>query len=371
MNNLGIYLHVPFCKAKCAYCDFYSHSDLHLLHDYETALCRALFHWGARAEGQLVDTVYFGGGTPSLLSCRGLQSVFNALHRSFSLSADAEITVEVNPESATEKFLKEALECGVNRISMGMQSSSDRQLKLLGRLHCAEDTVRAVERIRAVGFRNLSLDLMYGLPGETAEEFRKSLEDCLALSPEHVSFYCLTLSENCPLYRSRRLLPAEEELESMYLFAHDFLEEHGYEHYEISNAARKGFRSRHNSRYWQGMEYLGIGAGAHSFFRNRRFYTVEDTKRFVSSDSFEDLICVEEELNDQSRLTEYVMLSLRRKEGIDLDVLCRLGDERLTRRANEKFSLWTQHGLCQKTERGFALTPKGFFVSNEIITELI
>ncbi|MBR3836528.1 MAG: radical SAM family heme chaperone HemW [Clostridia bacterium] len=371
MNRVGLYLHFPFCKAKCAYCDFYSRCDLSKISSYEKALCRGICQLAPMLSDSVVDTVYFGGGTPSLATGEGMRSIFHALRQRFSITADAEITVEMNPESTTKELLITLRALGANRISFGMQSAKASELSAIGRLHRHRDTERAVSAAKEAGFENISLDLMYGLPGQDLSSFFESLTACVALDPGHVSFYCLTLSPEVPLYKVRDTLPGEEVTREMYLAAHRFLEERGYEHYEISNAARKGFRSRHNLRYWQGLDYLGIGPGAHSLLKGERFSMKEDVDGFISASNLFDTVEARETLTPKDRLVEYVMLSLRQKEGLSLARLKALSDASTLERAEKKLALWQRHGLCVKTEEGFALTPEGFFVSNEIISELI
>ncbi len=371
MNKIGLYLHFPFCKSKCAYCDFYSLASDELILSYEKALCRAITSFSEDLKEFEVDTVYFGGGTPSLISCQGLESCMTAIRQSFALSPDPEITMEMNPESATKQILHSARENGVNRLSFGMQSAISSELADIGRVHQHQHTEDAVSWAREAGFDNVSLDLMYGLPGQTLATFKESLSACTALLPEHISFYCLTLSETVPLFQKRMLLPGEEETRQMYLFASDFLKQKGYEHYEISNAAKPGFASRHNLRYWNREPYLGIGPGAHSFFGSERFSMKEDVEGFIFASNPKDTIVSREKIDREEEKIEYIMLSLRKKEGIDLDRLRALFDENACQGMVKKFLSWEQNGLCIQTARGFALTAEGFFVSNAIISELI
>ncbi len=370
MSKLSLYLHYPFCKKKCHYCDFYSLPDLSHKRLYEKALCKSLSSFD-EARGREVSTVYFGGGTPSLFSKEGIGEIFCAIRKNFSLLPGAEITAEMNPESASEEILSAFAAQGVNRISFGVQSTSEKELSALGRIHSFCDVKKAVERARRVGIHNISLDLMYGLPEQTLGTFQKSLEDVLSLSPKHISFYLLTLSPQVPLYQKSHLLPDEEAVREMYFFASDFLNKNGFEHYEISNAAQPGFRSRHNEAYWTGVEYLGFGPGAHSYFASKRFYVKDGVEEFILASNPADRLSEAEILTQEDLRTEYLMLSLRRKEGICLNTLSNFASEAFCRKVNEKMSLWADHGLCEKTPRGFALTTQGFFVSNEIITELI
>lgn len=371
MNSLSLYLHFPFCRAKCRYCDFYSLPAVSLIGEYETALCRALSAFGETFPGRRVSTVYFGGGTPSLVTPDGLKRIFSVMRQSFLLEEGAEITMEMNPESAADAVLSAAKEVGVNRLSFGVQSASDAELLTLGRLHTFSQAKSAVERARDLGFSNVSLDLMYGLPDQSLSSWKDSLEKTLALSPEHLSFYCLTLSPSVPLYQEVSRLPDDEVCREMYLFAHTYLEENGFEHYEISNAAKPSFRSRHNEVYWTGGEYLGLGPGAHSLMENTRFFTKDGVEEFISASNPADRVVSEEPRSLEDRRTEYLMLSLRRKEGLSFETLLGLSDEAFCRRAEKKLTLWETSGLCRRTENGFCLTAEGFFVSNAIISELI
>ena len=322
MNKLSLYLHFPFCKAKCNYCDFYSLPCPERIVSYENALAKSFSAFAELVPESVVETVYLGGGTPGLATPGGVERIFTALRNSFSLSPEAEITVEMNPESASEEILSAYRFVGVNRISFGMQSAIDEELETLGRLHRFDAVRQAVARARTIGYENISLDLMYGLPCQTTERFRESLEKALELEPEHISFYLLTLSENVPLYAKRHLLPDDETVREMYLLAASLLKEKGFEHYEISNAALPGYRSRHNSVYWNGGDYLGIGPGAHSLVGGKRFYMSDGVEEFLSASDPLDRLSEPDVLSREDLLTEYVMLSLRTKEGVSLKSFC-------------------------------------------------
>lgn len=287
------------------------------------------------------------------------------------MEENAEITMEMNPESANDGILATAKEMGVNRLSFGVQSAKDDELRSLGRLHRFFEAKDAVLRAKRMGFSNISLDLMYGLPEQTMDSWRESLEKTVALDVQHLSFYCLTLSPSVPLYQKRDRIPDDEISREMYLFAHSYLEEHGFEHYEISNAAKNGFRSRHNEVYWLGGEYLGVGPGAHSLMEDRRFSAEEDLEKFILASNPLDRLKWEEPRTREDLRTEYLMLSLRRKEGFSFEKLRFLSDDAFCRRAEKKLGFWEKGGLCRKTEEGYSLTAEGFFVSNEIISELI
>ncbi len=364
-------MHFPFCKAKCHYCDFYSLPSLDLICAYEAALAKSIPSFSTLVSDAKIETVYFGGGTPGLATPAGVEKIFSSLRENFVFSDTAEITVEMNPESTTREILEAYRKAGANRISFGMQSAIDRELEILGRLHRFSSVQNAVSLARQVGFDNISLDLMYGLPKQTLFDFRESLEKALELKPDHISFYLLTLSESVPLYRRTNELPEEENLREMYLFASSFLKENGFDHYEISNAAKKGFYSRHNMVYWTGGDYLGLGPGAHSLVNGKRFFVKEGVQEFISAEDPLQRLSSFECLSDNDVFTEYLMLSLRTREGISQGRIRELSDEETAKRIFDKFSLWERYGLCTRTESGFALTEEGFFVSNEMITELM
>ena len=336
-------MHFPFCKAKCGYCDFYSLPCRERIPAYEKALANSLVSFSRLVPDTTVETVYLGGGTPSLATPDGIKTIFASLRESFSVSEDAEITAEMNPESTNSENLSAFYGAGVNRISFGMQSASDEELATLGRLHrfCAVEG--AVRLARKAGFENISLDLMYGLPGQSLS--------------------------GVPLYASRHLLPEDEAVREMYLFASAYLQKQGFEHYEVSNAAKKGFRSRHNQVYWNGGDYLGIGPGAHSLVKGKRFFMQDGVEEFIAHPI--KRFSEPEILTCEDLLTEYVMLSLRTKEGVSMERIFTLSDQKTVDFVKEKFTLWQKHGLCVPTQQGFALTPEGFFVSNRIIAELI
>lgn len=281
-SPLGLYLHIPFCTLRCAYCDFYSAVTTEVMLDrYAVRLSEEIRKWGKEIRRPLA-TVYFGGGTPSLLGER-ISGVMSAVRESFEVMPDVEITLEANPEcfilpaeSADGKqmslpaFLSAAVKSGVNRLSIGVQSGLKHELKLLGRRHTAADAENAVKLARQAGFKNISLDLMIGLPDSDCETLRRSLDFLLGLEPEHISAYMLKLEPNTALERRGIALPDDDSVAEQYLFTCEYLEKAGFRHYEISNFARSGFEGRHNSGYWNGGEYLGIGPSAHSYLVSQR-----------------------------------------------------------------------------------------------------
>ena len=369
-RTLGLYLHVPFCRAKCAYCDFYSlaHSE-EKMDRYVDALIRHLEKTAPAAAGCTVDTVYIGGGTPSYLGPGRILRLLQSVKENYCLNKNAEITTEANPDSACDVSALQAMRRGgVNRISLGMQSSDDRQLHSIGRIHTWHQTQSAVNAIRRAGFDNLSLDLIYGLPDETAEQWEKTLWDAVSLQPQHISCYALKLEEGTPLWRRRTELnlPDDDQQADRYLFTVDCLRQAGYPQYEISNFARPGKESRHNLKYWQLGEYLGFGPGAHSDFGGVRYAYTRDLDSYLQD---KWILSESEAIPPAEREREYLMLSLRTAAGISQ----RTFETRFHRQfaaLEPLFSLYEQHGLAERTGGGWRLTPAGFFVSNEIIIEL-
>ena len=353
-KTLGLYIHVPFCASKCAYCDFYSlaGSDA-LMDDYVSALCAQLDAFAERAAGYVVDTLYFGGGTPSYLGAGRLVRLLDAVRRLYHVAPDAEITLEANPDSVGEWF-GELRAAGFSRVSLGAQSFDDALLKAVGRVHSAAQTAQAVETLRRAGFRNISLDLIYGLPGETAESWRRSVENAVALSPEHLSCYGLKVEPGTPLSRRKGLgLPDDEAQADFYLWAADALSGRGYRQYEVSNFAKPGYESRHNLKYWTLGEYLGFGPGAHSDFGGVRFAWARDLGAFVRGDW---TLSESSRIAPRERAREKLMLGLRTSDGVALSDM----EAGFARQCAEA-------GYAVADGGRFRLTPRGFLVSNQII----
>ena len=367
---LGLYIHIPFCKAKCAYCDFYSlaHSE-EKMDAYMAALLRHLEEVAPRAAGMQVDTVYFGGGTPSYLGTARLCRILQTVLRRYGVARDAEITLEANPDSAGDwKELRKLRRAGFNRLSLGVQSTDDALLRRIGRVHTYEQVQQAVMAARKAKFTNLSLDLIYGLPGQTMEDWQRTLADAVALGSEHLSCYGLKLEEGTPLWQQRQTLtlPDDDAQADMYLYTVAALGEMGYEQYEISNFAKSGKESRHNLKYWRMEEYAGFGPGAHSDFGGVRYGYVRDIDSYIAG----RLVLSESETDSTlARDYEYVMLSLRTAAGIDRQTF----EKRYRQRFQPMETLFEQYekaGLASRTEGGWRLTPKGFLVSNSIIAAL-
>ena len=357
---LGLYVHIPFCRQKCSYCDFYSlpHSE-EKMDAYTAALVRHLEEVAPQAAAHVVDTVYIGGGTPTYLGASRLKTILQTIRKRYDVSRDAEITVEANPDSACDvKALRTLRRAGVNRISLGVQSADDDLLRRIGRIHTFDQVRQAAQAVRRAGIRNLSMDLIYGLPGQTLDQWLDTLAEVLVLNPE----------EGTPLYlrRAQETFPDDDQQAEMYLCAVELLAQHGYEQYEISNFARPGFASRHNLKYWHMDEYAGFGPGAHSDMGGVRFAYIRDIDRYIAG----QLVLSESETGETlARDFEYVMLSLRTAEGIDRACFERTYRQRFAP-LDALFRQYESAGLAQPTEKGWRLTPRGFLVSNSIIVAL-
>ena len=375
-KKLGIYVHIPFCRSKCQYCDFYSlggSREKELSDLYMHALPAHIREFGARATEYSVDTVYFGGGTPSFFGADALVRIFNELQRRFDVESDAEVTFEANPDSASPALLQKLHSEGFNRMSLGVQNDNDEVLKKLGRPHNYEQAVTAVKQARKAGFDNISLDLIYGLPGQTFEQWKATLDHVLELEPEHLSCYALKVEENTPLweYRDCCNLPDEDDQADMYLYACDHLAEVGFRQYEISNFARPGFESRHNLKYWLGGEYLGFGPSAASDFAGKRFTIRADLMDYIEGVMKGGTILSEcEDIPSRERAGEYLMLRLRTIQGIDT--------EEYTRRfllparpIEQLLNRFREMGFVRQDESHYHLTPKGMLISNKILAELM
>ena len=373
---LGIYVHVPFCRSKCAYCDFYSvtGADNRCMRDYLDAVCTHIREAGILAPDYYVDTVYFGGGTPSYLGAEGLAQIMNTIRKSFKVSSSAEITFEANPDSVNLRLLKRLRSEGFNRVSLGIQCDDDKILEDIGRPHTYEEAREAVRLIRKAGFRNLSVDLMYGLPNQSLNAWENTLRNVLSLEPEHISCYGLKLEEGTPMWRNQENLSIadDDEQADMYLSAVKILRAYGYRQYEISNFCKRGLVSRHNMKYWTGEQYLGFGPNASSDFVGRRFTIVRDLQEYVENIRNGGQVLTDvQEIPTRERAGEYLMMRLRITSGLDpKEYKSRF---LMSFKPLEKALMrYRELHLAVKTYDGrWHLTPEGFLLSNTIISELL
>ena len=370
---LGLYLHIPFCLAKCRYCDFYSAAaPLSVREAYVDALVRDVALQAKKAAGYVVDTVYIGGGTPTVLAPEALARVLLAVRESFCLDPLAEITVECNPATFEKGAFEVLAAAGVNRVSLGLQSAHDNELRALGRPHDFKTFVDTFQAVRAAGIQNVSVDLMFGIPHQTGESLGQTLDAVLALAPTHISAYGLRIEEGTPFYAMKKTLPIADDdaVADMQLAIGKRLALAGYEHYEVSNYARPGYRSRHNMRYWQCASYLGLGPGAHSYFEGARFAVPADTAAYVSAlTGGKELPPAEvHRLTSHEMREEHVMLGMRLFEGIDESDFCARFGVSFEAAYGPFGALLAGGFLCRKNGR-IAFTEKGMYVSNAILSE--
>ena len=363
----GIYIHIPFCKSRCVYCDFYSTTALSQRQRYVDALCAEYRLRADRVMRERVRTIYIGGGTPSMLTIPQLRQILDMLE---PLHAE-EITLECNPDDVTEPFASALSQLPVNRVSMGAQTFSDRRLQFLHRRHKASQVAEAVARLRAAGIRNISLDLIYGFPGETLSEWHADIDAVLTLDVEHISAYALQYEEGTALYRllqQGQVREVDEELSrQMYYDLIDRLQQAGFEHYEISNFARKGHRSLHNSGYWNHTPYLGLGAAAHSFDGRIRQWNVADIQSYMEMVEEGNLRMEWEELDAATHYNEQVMTALRTCEGLSLSALSEAHRSYCLRQARQ----YVESGLLILKDDHLVLTREGLFVSDMVISDLM
>lgn len=359
-NPLGLYIHIPFCEKKCNYCDFYSaFFNKDTLGVYLDALKGEMKKWGGKIN-RPIDTIYIGGGTPSLLG-EEIISLADCIKENFVVLDTAEFTVEANPSSSND-FLAFAKVAGVNRLSIGVQSGCDETLKILGRTHTANEARQAVKKARELGFDNISVDLMIGLPNSNQKRLKKDIDFILSLTPEHISSYILKIEQNTVFYKKYDTLnlPDDDDIAEQYLYMCKTLGENGYNHYEISNFACENRESRHNLKYWIGEDYLGIGTAAHSCLDDRRFYYPRDLRGFIKSpEIIDDGTGGEKE--------EKLMLGLRLSKGVDLSQI--YGE--IPQNMKEKINLLQKAGYIKANLPHISLTDSGMLISNSIITELL
>lgn len=367
----SIYIHIPFCVRKCIYCDFLSiRHDNDVAGDYVTALINE-FNLRREHAGE-IRTIYIGGGTPTTLTTQELVMLILALRASFTVSPDAEITIEANPGTIDREKIRALSESGVNRFSIGIQSFNDSELQLLGRIHNASEGLKATEMLRGCSIKNLSIDLIYGIPGQTLKDWEYNISAAIEHSPEHISTYELTPEKDTPLYdavmKNELAKPDEETIISMYYYAIDSLTHAGYRHYEISNFAKKGLECRHNLNYWNRGEYIGIGAGAHSFIGDRRIKNTHNIEQYIKSLNDGTLAIDEDiEVSCEDAIKEFIFLGLRKTEGLNIKEF----KEDLCLDLEPAAQELIADGLLKSSGSFLMLTRKGIVVSNMVITELM
>ena len=371
----GIYIHIPFCKQRCTYCAFYSTTLYNIKEKYVDALCKEIAMRKEYAASAPIETIYFGGGTPSTLTTEQLQRICATVYATHSVSPTAEVTIECNPDDLTPDFLTQLKALPFNRISMGVQSFNDTQLKRLGRRHNADKARQAVHNAREAGYENISIDLIFALPGSTIAQWEHDLESAIALRPDHLSAYNLTYEEGTPLHRALERgdfaeLSEEENVEQFQMLIAK-LKEAGYHHYEISNFALPGRESRHNSSYWNDTPYIGCGAAAHSYNGTSRQWNIADVQEYIKgieccAPNFEI-----EHLSEEEHYNDTVLTRLRTAKGIPLEWIKQKFCDRLNRHIQRAAQKEIALGNLKEENGHLSLTEKGIFISDTVIRELI
>ena len=379
MKPLCVYIHIPFCLSKCAYCDFLSFSGSKNHAGYIETLCREIANSAAKLAGYSVRTIYFGGGTPTVLETKGLVKIKKTIEENYRVESGAEITIEANPETcgvgmtALGRPLVELRNAGFNRISIGVQSWCDVMLRRLGRVHSAENAEAAFWAARNAGFDNISLDLMFSLPSQSLDDWKFALNKTINLAPEHISCYGLTVEDGTPLAKESDLqLPSDELDRKMYYMARKAFRKAGYSHYEISNFAKPGKHSRHNTNYWTGGDYIGFGLGAHSLVNSQRFSNIENFDEYIACHFSNDYVAFNHHnLTRCERMEEFMFLGLRLMGGISESQFMQTFNESITNVYGKQIENFVKQGLLRCENGRVALTETCIDVCNKIFTEFL
>lgn len=379
MKNLGIYVHIPFCKKKCEYCDFISYSGIEEKADsYIRSLIQDIINSSNKVKDYEVDTIYFGGGTPSYIDSSLIVEVLNSIRENYNVLEDVEITLEVNPGTVNEEKLLSYKQAGINRLSIGLQSTNNRLLELIGRIHNYNEFLETYKLAKNVGFNNINVDLMLALPTQTLDEIIGSVREVISLKPEHISLYSLILEEGTPLYtrvNSGELELTDEKLERhMYWRTKQLLEQAGYKHYEISNFAKKGFESKHNLNCWNQNEYLGFGIASHSYLENKRFSKITNIDEYIKNineNNFDKNIIIEETQDRETKAKEYMMLGFRKLDGISISEFERKFEINPLFYFRFEISKLEEEDLIEVDLDDIKLTQKGLDLANIVFEEFV
>ena len=387
-NDLELYIHIPFCKRKCQYCDFLSaEANARQIAEYMKALREEILMWAPAAAGHKVTSVFIGGGTPSILPTGEVEALMDMIHKNYHLTEEAEVTIEANPGTVSLESLKAYHAKGINRISLGLQSTDNELLKKLGRIHSYEDFLNAFQAARMAGFRNINVDLISGIPGQSLSEWEKTLKRVAMLRPEHISAYGLIIEPGTPFHNKyaadeeRReagyepmFLPTEEDEREMYQLTQSFLASKGYYRYEISNYAKKGKECAHNLGYWQRKEYLGFGLGAASLFKETRWSNTRELKEYINQIVRKQFPLEEEsleELSDNAQMEEYMFLGLRMMQGIRRDEFEKCFGHTIEGIYGDLLNRLSKEGLLELEEGRIRLTDKGIDISNYVFSQFL
>lgn len=383
MKTVGIYVHVPFCKQKCKYCDFISFQNCeNYFDDYFECLKKEITEKANEINSEnkkiLIDTIYFGGGTPSIVCEKYIEEVLNKIYEYYNVSENAEITVEVNPGTVDKLKLERYFEIGINRLSIGLQSTDDKLLKMLGRIHTYKEFENTYDLARKIGFKNINVDLMIGLPNQSLENVHDSLEKIVQKNPEHISVYSLIIEENTKMFdlieKGELELPDEDVERKMYWSVKKFLEENGYIHYEISNFSKSGFESKHNANCWNQHEYLGFGIAAHSYFNNIRYSNIDNLRQYIENWKNEQSvynIVFHEHQNKDDMMKEFMMLGLRKIDGVKISEFKEKFVDNPIFVFRNQLNKLVEEGLIEVLENNIRLSDKGLDLANEVWMEFV
>lgn len=377
MNSISLYIHIPFCEKKCHYCDFSSYGGKsHLIDGYIEALKKEIALYKSTLKNYKINTIFFGGGTPSILSGEQIYDIMDTIRKHYALDREAEISMEANPGTLTYEKLKLYYKSGINRLSIGLQACQNKLLKTLGRIHTFEDYIENLENARKAGFSNINTDLMFSLPGQKERDWQESLDLITSLNIPHISAYSLIVEEGTPFFNwveeKKVILPEEDADINMYHYTIHYLKSKGYEHYEISNFAKPGFQCKHNLVYWHNKPYIGLGSGAHSFFNKKRFSNVTGIEEYMDQilkgkKPLEDEIAIS--LNDE--ISETMFLGLRMMKGISMEAFKNRFGISPFEIYGEKFNKLKEEKLLTWDEKYIKLTNRGIDLSNIVFQEML
>lgn len=377
-QELELYIHIPFCARKCAYCDFLSFAAPERSYrEYVEKLIEEMYGQSTAYRDYAVTSIFVGGGTPSVLPPELVEALFVAVYDCFAVSADAEITIEANPGTLTMEKLETYLNCGMNRLSLGLQSADGEELRTLGRIHSYDDFLKSYQRARQAGFTNINVDLMSALPGQTMQSWKNTLRKVMMLKPEHISAYSLIIEAGTPFYEryheNPEAFPDEEIDREMYHLTKELMAAQGYERYEISNYARPGYECRHNIGYWTGAEYLGLGLGASSYTHGFRYHNVTDLEEYLSLDLREPGAAAREiqELTPEEKMEEFMFLGLRLTKGVSGSEFLERFGKNMWNVYGEVFEKLSRQGLILEEPPMVRLTELGIDVSNQVLCEFL
>jgi oxygen-independent coproporphyrinogen-3 oxidase len=370
----GLYIHIPYCTKLCYYCDFHFSLNLKTKAAYISALCTEITLQKEQFTNEVINTIYFGGGTPSVLSAAEINTILTAIYKNYSIADNPEITLECNPDDMSKEYCRAVQSCGINRLSIGIQSFHDEELRILNRRHSGEEAINSVHAALESGFSNITIDLMYGIPNQTMDTWKKNLSVVAKLPVNHLSAYALMLEEKTALHtlvkRGRIYIPEDAQTVSQFEYLMQWAPKHGFEQYEISNFARNKQYSHHNSNYWNGIPYLGFGAGAHSYLNNTRFWNISHNAKYIEALSKNTIPQEIEHLSTQDRYNEYIMTRLRTMQGVDKTYIRTAFPEAYFRTFTAQMEKLMEEKLVSEYNSHIRLTQKGIMLSDSIIRTL-